>query len=228
MSASERRPLVVLIHGILTGQTEPAWVHRFSEWLWKRGSSFECIKRCYSAGPFPMWNVWVKNWRLARALANELEPFAEDGGEINFVTHSNGADVAVKVMRLLAKRGHKVKTAIFVAGAISADLKRAGLYDLHKGGTLSRAFAYCSRSDLALRWRVTWPYGHLGRVGFRFDGGNDGYWTLHTRGEAETLAGESAGFFTRWFRGGHGGYWHPATELATFEQILADLAPIPF
>lgn len=225
MANGKRRPLVVLIHGILARQTTPGWPNRLEQWLWKKPTTFECITRRYAAGPLPMWNVFFKNRYLALALANDLEPFLQDGAELNFVTHSNGADVAVKAMKILAKRGYKTNTAIFVGAAISCDIGRSGLYELHQTGFLKRAFAYCSQTDLALRFRVTWPYGHLGRVGFRFGGVDDGYWNLHTTRRDEEPGN---GFFTRWFPGGHTGYWQPENELATFEQILRDLNPVPF
>lgn len=221
-----RRPVLVLIHGILSGMTAPSWVDRFEQWLWKSSAQFEVIKRHYAAGPFPMWNVWVKNWWIAARLADDLESYAQDGAELHFVTHSNGADIALKVIRILATRGYKTTTAIFVGAAISVDIGKNRLYELHQSAMLERCFAYCSREDLALRWRVTWPYGHLGRLGFRFGGVDDGYWNLRVAREQDERGG---GFFTRWFPGyGHTGYWSPEHELSTFQQIRDDLWPIPF
>jgi hypothetical protein len=215
----------VLLHGILCGQTVPGWQDRFEQWLWRNAAGVHVIKRRYHAGPFPLWNVFLKNHYLAAKLAAELEPFAQDGAEIHFVSHSNGADVAVKTMRRLAKRGHVVKSAIFVAGAISADIGRAGLYDLYARGVCTRFFSYSAPDDWVLRFPVVWPNGYLGRLGFRF-GLGDWWQQINPIAAREDARGD--GFFNRWFKGGHTNYWQPAQELQTFRQLWDDLCPVPF
>lgn len=206
------RKLIVLIHGILTSQTSPAWVDRLGHWLWTFTPRTEIIKRRYTAGPFPVWNVFVKNGILARALAEELRPYCEDGAELHFVTHSNGADIAVKTIRRLAKLGHKTKSAVFIGAAISAHLEKNGIGDLVKAGDLKTAFAYSSRNDLALKFRFIWPYGFLGRVGF-----------YHNGSAGNLVVSEDGYALTRSFSYGHGGYFHPENEPQVFKQIRQDL-----
>lgn len=216
MSLDRRRPVVVLIHGILTSQTHPGWIDRLGHLLWLVQPGVEVVKRRYSAGPFPRWNWFVKNPRLGQALAEELRPYGEDGAEFYFVTHSNGAHIAIETIRRLARAGFRAERAIFIGAAISAHLEKSGVERLLEAGALGAAFAYCSPEDLALKLRATWPYGHLGRLGF------------HQRGRPVEIADDEryhpAFALTRWFAGyGHGGYFHPSHEPRVFEQIRADL-----
>lgn len=155
VSSTRSRKLFVLIHGILTKSTAPAWIDRLAHYLWLMEPGCETVKRRYTAGPFPIWNVFVKNHILARALAEELRPYCEDGAELHFVTHSNGADIALKTIRRLAQEGHKTNVAIFIGAALRSDIEASGLYELLELGAIRAAFAYCSSSDLALRLHAT-------------------------------------------------------------------------
>ena len=67
------KTIVVAIHGILTGQTEPSWPDRLDAWMWHRDPDIKVLKKEYRAGPFPRWNCLVTNPLLARALAERLE-----------------------------------------------------------------------------------------------------------------------------------------------------------
>jgi hypothetical protein len=214
---SAGKPIIVAVHGILSGLTSPAWTSDFAHRVWQRGLGYDVMQRHYVAGPFPHFNVWLLNRFIARYLAAELKPYAEDGAELNFVAHSNGADITVKTIRRLARLGIKVNAAIFIAGAISCDVRRNGLEQLLTDGALGRAIAYCSAQDLALRSRLTWPYGHLGRLGFRREGK-----------PFPASAELAARVMTRWADGGHCGYFTPENMPTTFGRILEDLNPVPF
>lgn len=65
--------IIVAIHGILTGETDPSWVDHFDAWLLERDPQMKVLKKEYRAGPWPRWNCWVRNPRLARGLAAEIE-----------------------------------------------------------------------------------------------------------------------------------------------------------
>src|ERR1700693_5713902 len=67
--------LLAAIHGILTGQTNPSWPDKLDAWMLERDPAIKVLKKEYAAGPFPRWNCWVKDPRLARSLANEIELF---------------------------------------------------------------------------------------------------------------------------------------------------------
>ena len=62
------RPIIVLAHGILTRQTVASWPDQFHSWLELElhGANANVLKKEYIAGPFPLWNVLVKNRLLAR------------------------------------------------------------------------------------------------------------------------------------------------------------------
>lgn len=213
---SLRKDIIVAVHGILSGLTAPAWTSDFAHHVWRKGGA-DVIQRHYVAGPFPAFNVWWLNPFIARYLAAELKPFAEDGANVHFVSHSNGADITIKTIRRLAALGVKVKAAVFIGAAISCDVRRNGVEQFLRDGSLGRAVAYCSREDLALRSRLTWPYGHLGRLGFR------------RAGEAYPANAENADrVMTRWSAGGHCGYFTPENAPKTFDRVLEDLNPLPF
>lgn len=211
------KPIIVAVHGILSGLTAPAWTSDFAHYVWQRGLGFDVIQRHYVAGPLPMLNVWFLNRFLARYLAAELKAYAEDGAEIHFVCHSNGADIVVKTIRRLARLGVKVKAAVLIGGVLSCDVRRNGVEDLLASDALGRAVAYCAANDLALRSRLTWPYGHLGRLGFRKAG----------KAYPPTAANADR-VMTRWATGGHCGYFTAENMPVTFGKIIEDLNPIPF
>jgi len=75
--------LLAAIHGILTSQTDPSWPDKLDAWMLRRDTSVKVLKKEYAAGPFPLWNCWVKDPRLARGLANEIELFLSQPSTLN-------------------------------------------------------------------------------------------------------------------------------------------------
>lgn len=213
--------VIAAIHGIMTRQTVPGWPDYFDVWMWTRDPRVRVIKKEYLAGPFPAWNVWVTNWYLAHSLAAELEVFGKEGAHIGILAHSNGCDVALKTLRLLARRRVDVDCMVLAGGACEEDVRKNGIERLIAREKLGRAIAYSSPHDRITKPFFIWPYGHLGHAGF----------TRH--GKPVT----SARVFTRWFpEYGHGDYFsdrrfpkHPYYKPAvtfrerTFEQAYQDL-----
>lgn len=74
--------IVAAIHGLLTGETDASWVDHLDAWLLERTARsaesprLKLLKKEYRAGPWPRWNCWVRNRRLARGLAAEIELLA--------------------------------------------------------------------------------------------------------------------------------------------------------
>jgi hypothetical protein len=65
------------------------------------------------------------------------------------------------------------------------------------------------------RWvwgKLLWPYGRLGRTG----------WTIEGRPLCNANA-ELSTIRTRWFAGGHSGYFTPENSARTFERIYEDI-----
>jgi hypothetical protein len=243
------KPIIVAIHGILTSQTNPSWPDRFDAWMYRRDPEVKVLKKEYSAGPFPRWNCWVKDPLLSRGLANELELFVQgrtqgSAGEgvgreefppIWFVAHSNGAVIALLVTKRLIARGYWIGGLILTGAACEADVERNGVLEWLSRGTLGVAIAYSSEDDAVLGGPVfprrsiatrlllwvgrrlwgwlAWPYGSLGRTG----------WLRGGRPLAVASGSQSPQVFTRWFAGGHSGYFQPQNIERTFEQIWRDV-----
>jgi hypothetical protein len=156
------------------------------------------------------------------------------------VAHSNGAVIALLTARSLIARGHTIAGLIFTGAACDADIERNGVLEWQCRGMLGSAIAYCSAEDEVLagapervsqsRGPAAWwtglrswfwgkcirPYGCLGRAGWMLDGRQ-----LHS--DSPGSAPRPAALFTRWFSGGHSGYFAKATIARTFEQIYRDI-----
>jgi hypothetical protein len=211
----------------LTGQTNASWPDELAAWFARRDPQIAVLKKEYRAGPFPRWNCWVKDPQLARGLVNEILAFkpVENRRSVWFVSHSNGAVIALQTLRKLAARGVPVAGSIFAGAAIQADALKNDLF-VYPGGT--RFVAWSSKGDRVtdtlpqagesrlkrLRdwvWgRLAWPYGSLGATG----------WLLG--GKPYT----SARFVTRWApeEWGHSGWWAPERREDSFEAIRQTLS----
>ncbi len=236
------KTLIAAIHGIMTNQTDPSWPDKFDAWMFDRDPEIKVIKKEYAAGPFPRWNCWVKDPRLAHSLANELELFLRrhpfdpsPQPSLWFVAHSNGAVIALLTAKLLAQRGYKIAGLLLTGAACEADIAKNGILELVGRGALGAMIAYCSHDDQVLAgdpaclepenrnskfkilksalWgKLMAPYGCLGRTGWLLDG--------------EPLMGLNAvsfRFATHWFPGGHSTYFAPWNIEATFKQIYEDV-----
>lgn len=226
------KTLVAAIHGIMTRQTNPSWPDRLDAWFAARSPGMRVLKKEYCAGPWPRWNCAVKNPRLALGLVNEIRLMldapggAEPAPSVWIVAHSNGALVALSAARRLARAGHPVSGLILIGAACAADVRRNGVLGAVISGDLGMAIAYCSKEDGALPRRgdrgwlsrlydlLAWPYGSLGRSG----------WMLDNRPLPLRLSPVLRGrILTRWFQGGHSGYFAPDQIEFTFRQIARDI-----
>lgn len=222
-------PIVIAIHGILTRQFRVSWPDRFDAWCASNAPSVRVLKKEYRAAPLPIWNTQLKNRWLARAIAAEVALFpAVADRKVNFVSHSNGTDIALKTIRLLAARGVVTDTFIAVGSILPTCLKASGVADLISDGALRRAVAYVSNTDRAVgvtRWPVLrrfTPYQDLGRRGWRLNGvalahtWRDGEQLFHPIGDGEVM--------TRRFDGyDHGTYFDPNIREQTFALFRKDL-----
>lgn len=222
------KAIVAAIHGIMTGQTDPGWPDRFEAWLFNRDPEIHVVKRLYAAGPFPRWNNWVKDPRLAQGLFHELMLLPEDY-PIWLVAHSNGAVIALLTAERLIKAGRHVAGMILTGAAIEADVRKNEVLHHYEQGELGAAIAYSSEDDEVVAgdasaptewyWRcrdwtwgkLMWPYGSLGRTGWRLDGRQPRKEMLPSR------------IFTRWFSGGHSCYFAEGQIGTTFEAFYQDL-----
>lgn len=217
--------LITLIHGIRTKKTDPSWPKHFTGYVLPLPAvKTEAIY--YETGPFPVWNNTVRNPRLARELASRIEMRAKYGTfRHHVVAHSNGTNVAVLLMRRLAKAGIRTQTAVLTGSALHSDVEKNGLADLVARGYLDRAVAYISPDDFVVGHLQKIPgfYGSLGARGFTRWGKEcgvrvEGY---HAIASDEALPSH---FVTRTFEGfSHGEYFDAAEREACFRCILGDL-----
>jgi hypothetical protein len=160
--------------------------------------------------------------------------------QLLFVSHSNGAVIAMRTAALLIEKGYRIEKLILTGAAIEPDIAKNGILHWLKEGSLGQAIAYCSQDDDVLqppRGRfysalrlvqsaLIWPYGCLGRTGW-----------LCNDVPLEQLAPSSSPLlqngispdriFSRFYPGGHSSYFAPENIEQTFNQIYEDLkAPI--
>ncbi len=218
--------LLAAIHGILTSQTDASWPDQLDAWASRCDPAVRVLKKEYAAGPFPRWNCWLKNPRVCRGLAAEILLFRKRGPgrppRIWIVAHSNGAVIALGTLRRLFAQGCTVDGVILIGAACDSNIDRTAVREWIQTGKLGMAIAYCSADDHVLpgakpggvkSWiyrQLAWPYGSLGRTG----------WTPR-----ETRLGSASRprLLTRWFAGGHSGYFAPGRIEYTFRQILQDV-----
>ena len=200
------RAAVVAIHGILTSTTDKSWPDDLNEFL------LDCKveRRDYFAGPLSVVNVFIRNGIHARALARELEPLSRSL-PLHFVGHSNGTDIALKTIKILASRGVRVETAIFTGSVLDPDVEKSGILKLIESRMLGRAYAYCSGADLPLRipWLLKWPYKDLGVCGWKREGQPYEEIRIRTR---------------QYPKYGHGGYFSTENREHVFNQMRLDMA----
>jgi hypothetical protein len=152
------------------------------------------------------------------------------------VAHSNGAVIALLTTKMLLARGCQIDGTILIGGACEPDIRRNGVLAWTRSRQLGCAIAYCSQEDGVLdtaqstlpplqtlrtlatatrEWlwgKLIFPYGCLGRTGWRLD-----------RDPVPEALGERLGIRTRFYRGGHSAYFEPARREETFQQILEDI-----
>lgn len=163
--------IVIAIHGILTGQTEPSWPDKLDAWLFRCDPQIKLLKKEYAAGPFPRMNCWLKNPRLAQAVANEVlllaanqweqssTPGAGTPGQpfppIWLIAHSNGAHIALLITKKLIARGCWIGGIILTGAACVADVEHNSVLPWLLATQLGVALAYCSAEDQVLPWGNT-------------------------------------------------------------------------
>lgn len=205
------RPLVVAINGILTPPSGVRWVDYFQAYC--DAHDIPCDTREYMAGPFPIWNTFVRNRRQAASLARELllyQGVATGMREISLVAHSNGCDIALRAARLLNARGIPIHRLVLLAAVTDPDVHNSGVLPAVENGLIGAAYAYCSLADPVLRIPicVKWPYRSLGITG----------WSLNQ------APYQSSAIVTRQFRiFGHGDYFNGVNRVDIFDQIRKDI-----
>lgn len=211
--------MITAIHGINTGLTDKSWNLQLQAYAVNQGWPATVQTEHYKAGPWPWWNTHVKNPRLAKAVFNRLM-MLEERHSIHIVAHSNGGDIALKAVKLLAKAGRRVDSLVLIGAAVESDIGKSGLLDLVTDDLLGKVVSYCSHLDTVVNKLelIKGNYGALGGKGFRL---NLGFVGMILTGHEEDPGTKN--FITRWFdEFGHSGYFAPPTIRLTFETIKKD------
>jgi len=160
-----------------------------------------------------------------------------------FVAHSNGAVIALLAARRLIERGHRIGGLLLTGAACEADVRKNQILEWYCNLQLGAAIAYSSEEDgvvagdpraiggghparAARAWlwgKLMWPYGCLGRTGWI---GGTRRSTVQNGGIEGLDLGDGGleWIYTRWYEGGHCGYFAPKQIETTFEQIYQDIA----
>lgn len=233
IAASETVEIVVGIHGILTGRSEPTWPERLETRLARTRPQARTLTDHYRAGPMPRLNWFYRNPKSGRQIARWVAHWVESypRAKVYFVAHSNGCDVARRAIRELDSE-YRITTeaAVLVSAPLPATTRGMGLDTLIETGRLKRLVTYSSNGDIVLGkpptlltpWRylgraIRWPYGNLGTIGLQ-----DALQELkaHTGHVTARTANRA---FDRYRHGDFFPKGDPVKMNATFETIEKDL-----
>ena len=216
--------LFIAIHGILGGVTRRDALLDFSVHVQRLEIPAFVMRREYRAGPLPFVNRHWTNPRAAKGFAAAAILAIEELGNVRrifVVTHSNGGNIGVMVMREMSAAGHRVNGCVLIASATHSDVRVNGLLDLTANHGLERAVVYWSDQDriIAPRQSYPGPYGSHGARGHEL--GREPY--------GQTVSGVERveyqpGFLSREFPGfGHSQYFDHNVKRVTFDLALHDL-----
>lgn len=174
-------PLIVAqAHGILTGESSPSWPEFGSAFFAARHPQVQTVNTEYYELPLPRLAA-IRNPKRSRNLVRRMLTAAQygielrdDPAELAFVSHSNGAVLALQACRALIAQGVAVKALVMIAPAVrttAASREVAGWLD---SGMLEEALLVRPTRDIVIgtigrSWRTkitAWPWGSLGSDGW--------------------------------------------------------------
>lgn len=214
---------VHLIHGINEGLTDPSWPWDFVGHSLNKGISAFFQTEHYWAGPTPIWNHLITNPKYGKALAKREILFQQRNlSPIYIAAHSNGTNIAMHMIRELAKVGIGIEKFLLFGSTIHSDVEKSGLTELPVG----QCIAYCSPKDNVAKYLQSTPkfYGSLGAKGFERNGKPTGTKTKgFTPLKDLTWGDERHKYVTRWFPDfGHSDWFAKSVSDLTFNCILED------
>jgi pimeloyl-ACP methyl ester carboxylesterase len=170
------KTIVVSIHGIMTRKDDLTdWEEDFGKWLLVNHPEIQYIKFKYGwIGPIRSWLStimdvlklpdWINNLSIEKftQLLIQLRQDNPDA-KIHIVSHSYGTWVTWNT--LLDYPWLKIQSVAFVAGVISAHIRKNKLDELLKNKEIKSVFVWCSHDDEVVRLIALPPFGHLGYWG---------------------------------------------------------------
>lgn len=211
--------LVVALHGILTGDTEPDWSDSLAGWLQEQSARYTVITAEYFELPLPRVAA-IRNRSRSRSLIHRIDARAREiqrtfgtAPLISILGHSNGGVLADQVIEGVIGKGWQIHGVLFMAAAVRAKRQTQRCVSWIRTGALEKAgLVIASRDRLlgAMRWDpvaiVAWPWGALGREG----------WV-----EAEIPAAYSPHFTTVSLPSSHSAFLSWEQRYETFREIIA-------
>lgn len=174
-------PLVVAqAHGILTGKSSPSWPEFGSAFFDAFHPHVSTVNTEYYELPFPRVAA-LRNPARSRNLVRRLKTAAqyqvemrETPAELAFVSHSNGAVLALQAIRSLIKEGIAVRALVMIAPAVRTKDASREISEWLASGMLGLALLVRATKDRVIgavgrSWRtklVMWPWGSLGTDGW--------------------------------------------------------------
>ena len=206
--------LVLLIHGINTGRTDPSWPYWFKGYLHSHYEGIVTHVEHYKAGPRPLRNVFWKNKKEAQILGDRLRLLHSQANydRIDVVGHSNGCDIADELMK--RADALPLDSAVLISGACKSDPAKTNFSRLP-----GQAYAYYGTRDKLIKFTGWFPglYGGLGATGWRRNDLNVGPHLIDDRGQ------RAEPWVSRRWDYGHSDPWKAANRERTFACIAKDL-----
>lgn len=170
-------PLVICqSHGILTGESSPSWPEFGTAYFAAYHPQVLTVNTEYFELPLPRLAA-LRNPGRARRLVRRVKTLSQYGVELRpreadiaFVSHSNGAVLALQACRELINSGWAVRSLVMIAPAVrtkDATREIAGWMDRGMLGSclLVRPMKDRVIGSIGRSWRtklVAWPWGSLG------------------------------------------------------------------
>ena len=170
-------------HGILTGDSSPSWPEFGTAFFAARHPQVQTVNTEYYELPLPRLAA-VRNPKRSRNLVRRMLTAAQYGielrdepAELAFVSHSNGAVLAMQACRALIAQGVAVKALVMIAPAVRTKDATREVCEWMSSGMLGSALLVRPMRDvliggIARNWRtklVAWPWGSLGADGWDED-----------------------------------------------------------
>lgn len=170
-------PLVVAqCHGILTGKSSPSWPEFGSAFFAARHPHVATVNTEYFELPLPRLAA-LRNPGRARRLVRRVKTAAqyqvelrETPAEIAFVSHSNGAVLALQAIRALIAEGIAVRNLVMIAPVLRKGPATREIGGWLATGMLGSALLVRPMRDavvglIGANWQTklaAWPWGSLG------------------------------------------------------------------
>lgn len=179
----EESLIVAQAHGILTGKSSPSWPEFGSAYFAAHHPHVSTVNTEYYELPLPRVAA-VRNPARAHNLVRRMKTAAQyrvemrdTPAELAFVSHSNGAVLALQAVRELIRDGIAVRSLIMIAPAVRTKSTTREVAAWLESGMLGYALLVRPMADTLIgsigkNWRtklIAWPWGSLGIDGWAED-----------------------------------------------------------